>query len=666
MVKAFARGRGVRLGIVAAVSVALAVGASAGCSQTDRASEPVDITVDQPEEPAAGSGSTGTEPDPESAEEVTGGEPEPAADGAGGLEGAGAEDPDSGRSNDEAAASAAAAPEQFSTGPVLEWTEIDPGFDDLFELKPVGDGRVLARAWTDGEGQGLFGRRVVVSANGTDWAEVPTPEGIFPEQVNISSDRWVVTGQSLDSDWLGEAVDRVFFSDDQGSTWTEMVIELPSSSTSPYAVEWGRVSSVLVSGEQVVLAVSGFTMIDGQTLLEDIGRLPAGKTVVLAAPIPDGVSFTLIDSDVENPYGSVTSAAWSLAAIYSQLGEEALPELNFEELVLTYDEVDFTEAERFDLFSPGSGPLTRILAGDATATEVVAGFEGVVLSGAATDEGFIVTAIDDSGERILSSRDGLVWSEDPSVDPGSSGGTIAADGTIWRVASVTGGSLDIQRARVGYVPATVATFDGLQYPGPLALGPAGFVLVAQRDLSRSLRTDQGLPAEGRVARDGYELRYNEAERSLTLWDLATDTAIYEFGPEEMQGDTPPDGVRMVADGRGAGIVFEDPETGADLVTFPTDDMAFLVGMASAQQDAASSGAPAEPELWVGWSADGRAWGWQSLADAFGIHDAGIWPEFAVGHDFVLARVATFQPADPADPADQGNFLPKRWFLARAP
>ncbi len=659
---------------MAAASVALAIGAAAGCSQTDRASEPADIIGDQPEESSTGSGATGTEPDPESSAEVPGGEPEPADAGApdqtagdGAPEGAGGadvEDPGTGGSDDEAATSAAAAPEQFSTGPALEWTEIDPGFDDLFDLKSVGDGRVVARAWTDGEGQGLFGRRIVASANGTDWAEVPMPEGLFPEQVNISSDRWVVTGQPLDSGWTEEAVDRVFFSDDQGSTWTEMVIELPSSSTSPYAVERWRASSVLVSGEQVVLAVSGFTTIDGQRLLEDVGRLPAGKRVALAVPTPDGVSFTLIDSDVENPFGSVTSTAWSLAAVYSHLDEEDLPELNAEDLVLTYDEVDFTEAEMFDLFAPGSGPLTRILAGAGTTPEVVAGFEGWGLAGAVTDEGFIVTALDYDGERVLSSRDGLVWSEDPPLDPGSFGGTIAADGTVWRVAFETGGSLDIQRAQVGYVPATVVTFDGLLYAGPLVVGPAGFVLVAQRDLSRSWRTDQGLPAEGRVARDGYELRYDEAERSLALWDLATDTAIYEFGPEEMQGDTLPDGVRMIADGRGAGIVFEDPETGADLVTFTTDDMAFLVGMATSEADAAASSVPAEPELWVGWSPGGRAWGWQSLADALDIDDASIWPEFAVGHDFVITRVATFQPPDPADPADEGHFLPKRWFLAR--
>ena len=612
---------------------------------------------------------------------MPGGEPEPAdarapdqSAGDGVSEGAGARDLEIGGSDDEAAASATTAPEQFSTGPVLEWTEIDPGFDDVFDLKSVGDGRVVARGWTDGEGQGLFGQRVVVSANGTDWAEVPMPDGLFPELANIASDRWVVTGQSLDSGWPEEAVDRVFFSDDQGSTWTEMVIELPSSSTSPYAVELWRASSVLVSGEQVVLAVSGLTTIDGQTLLEDVGRLPAGKRVAFAAPIPDGVSFTLINSDVEDPYGSVTSPAWNLAAVYSHLDEEALPELTSEELVLTYDEVDLSEAEMFDLFAAGSWPLTRILVGEGTTPEVVAGFEGWVLSGAATDEGFIVTAVDDGGERVLSSRDGLVWSENPSLDPGSSGGTIAADGTIWRVAFETGGSFDIQRAHVGEVPATVATFDGLQYPRVPLLGPAGLVIIATASSGGSPRIDDGLP-EGRVARDGYELRYNEPEGGLTLWDLTEDTAVYVFGPEDMRSETPPEGVRQINDGQSVGLVFEDPESGADLVTFTGEDLASLVGMTAAELEAASSGDPEWPEQWVGWSADGTAWGWESLADAFGIDDGDIWAEFAVGHDYVIARVATFQPPDPTNDADDqsaaaqnlgGHLLPTRWFIATVP
>ena len=75
---------------------------------------------------------------------------------------------------------------------------------------------------------------------------------------------------------------------------------------------------------------------------------------------------------------------------------------------------------------------------------------------------------------------------------------------------------------------------------------------------------------------------------------------------------------------------------------------------------------------MGWSADGTDWGGQSLTDAFGIDDGRIWAEFAVGRDFVLARVATFQVPDPADRAGEtsesqdGQVLPTRWFIAKVP
>ena len=169
-----------------------------------------------------------------------------------------------------------------------------------------------------------------------------------------------------------------------------------------------------------------------------------------------------------------------------------------------------------------------------------------------------------------------------------------------------------------------------------------------------------------MSRDGYELRYNGTESTLALWDLAEDTVIYEFGPEDMQSDTPPDGVRVIEGGRLTGMAFEDPETGADLVTFTAEDMAFLLGMAAADREAASGVDPDWPELWLGWSADGTDWGLQSLADAFGIHDAFIWPEFAIGGDFVIARVASFQPPNLADPTDTGQVRPTRWFLAQVP
>ena len=558
------------------------------------------------------------------------------------------------------------APEQLSTGPVLQWAEIDPGFDDLFMLESLGDGRVTARAWADDGGQGLFGERVVVSASGTGWAEVPLPEGLFPDQVNISSGRWVVTGRYPDVDPHHIGLDRVFFSDDQGATWTEMVIELPSDSASPYAAELWRASPVLVAGERMVLALSGSSTINGRALLEDLGLLPAGKRVVFSLPTPDGVSFTLIDADASNAYASLTSTAFGLASIYGHLQEGEALAPTYDELELSYDEVGFTEDEMFELFAPRSDLLTRIFASDGSTGEVAASYEGWILLGAATDEAFLLALVNDQGETVLTSPDGLVWSASPSFGPGYFSGTVSADGTIWWAVSEREGSFDVQRAGMGETPTTVATFDGLEYPGELLVGPAGLVVVARRDRSRSLRVSRGLPEEGRVAKDGFELRYHESEGSLTLWDLTEDTAVYVFGTEVMQGPTPPDGVRVIDDDQSSAVVFEDPETGADLVTFTEEDMASLVGMTAAELRSPSSGDPDWPEQWLGWSADGTAWGWQRLADAFGIDGGGIWAEFAVGGDFVLARVATFQVPDPANDTDEGQVLPTRWFIAKVP
>ena len=609
---------------------------------------------------------------------MPGGEPAPtdASDpdqtaGGGALEGAEAQAPETDGSEDEVATSATAAPEQFSTGPVLQWTEIDPGFDDLFMLESVGDGRVTARAWADGDGQGLFGERIVVSANGTAWTDVPLPEGLFPDQVNISSDRWVVTGRYPDVDPPDIGLDRMFFSDDQGETWTEVVIDLPSDPASPYAAERWWVSPGLVSGERIVLVLSGYTTIDGQALLEDVGRLPDGKRVVFTLPTPDGVSFTLVDSDSQYSSAALPSAASSLASIYGHLDGAEQPELTYDELELTYDEVGFTEAELLDLFAPRSDLLNRIFTSDGSAGDVVASYDGWISSGAATDGGFLLSLVDDRGETVLTSPDGLAWSEGPSFGPGYFGGTISADGTFWWVVYETEGSFDVQRARLSEMPTTVATFRGLQYPGSPVMGPAGLVVTAISTATGPPGIDGGLP-ESRVARHGYELRYNEPEGGLTLWDLTEDTAVYVFGPEDMGSETPPGGVRQINDGPSVGLVFEDPETGADLVTFTGDDLASLVGMTAEELEAASSGDPEWPEEWVGWSADGTAWGWESLADAFGIDHGDIWAEFAVGRDFVIARVATFQLLDPADSAGEtsepqdGQVLPTRWFLAEVP
>ena len=76
-----------------------------------------------------------------------------------------------------------------------------------------------------------------------------------------------------------------------------------------------------------------------------------------------------------------------------------------------------------------------------------------------------------------------------------------------------------------------------------------------------------------------------------------------------------------------------------------------------------------PETWVGWSRDGVAWGFESLADAFAVpegHDA--WAQVVVGDGFVLAVVEHYPVAATAVDAEAIEIPPDapttRWFLAQ--
>ncbi len=643
--------------MVAVAAVGVAIGVVAGCSADDDLAPVPAITADQP---AAPDPESGLEPEPDLSGAATLTDPEPAAGEPDALD-TEPDGPESDTASEELAPSPATpVPQITSTGPVLEWTEIDPGFDNLFKLESVGDGRVIARAWNDGDG-GFFGQRVVVSANGTDWTEVPMPENLFPEQVNVSADRWVVTGRLPDVDRADIGPDRVFFSDDRGATWTEVAIDIPAEASSPYAGLSLRASSVLVSGERIVVSLLTSPSFDGQALLTDLGLLPPGKKVIFSLPTPDGVSFTLIDADAPYPYSDLTSTAFSLTAVYGALVFTDEHDLAYDELDLTYDEVGLTFDEMFDLANPFDVLQTRFYVSDGASGEVAASFDGLISSGAATGDGFTLMAVDDSGGTVLSSPDGLAWSEGPSLGPDFFAGTVAADGTTWTVTSGAGPSFAVQRATPGQRLATVAALDGFSDLGLLVVGPAGLVLIATaQDIPSGISNE---PVVTRVDRDGYELRYNEPEGGLTMWDLADGAAVYVFGPEDLRTDILPDGVRQVDDGPSIALVFEDPDTGEDLVTFTADDLAFLFGMASAQLDTAPGDEPERPLQWVGWSPDGDRWGWESLADAFGIDDSTIWAEFAVGRDFIVARVASWETSDPA--AVSGA-QPTRWFLATVP
>ena len=663
MVVARARARTTRRAVVAvAASVAMVVGGVVGWNALDRDATTTLVTAVDPPGPSTGpvpaSGASGSV--------APGGVPELEP------EAAPVEENDSSSPSDPAAAggevdvpaeSDLLTPEAMSTGPVLQWTEIEPEFIDLLGLESVGDGRVFARAFRNvGEpGSVVADEMVVATVDGTNWVEVPMPEGVSPDHLDISGDRWVVAGRDTDSGSIGDTASRAFFSDDEGTTWTELDISLPPDPTpaSPWLVDETWVTSVLVSGQNIVLVTSVHQDVDLEALVADRGLIPEGKTAVLTGWEGfDTVVFALLDSDAQSTPTSAVANAF----------DGSVPDEDI--LKLTYDELGLTDEERAVL-EPSGEISVRLLWSDGSAVEPVFQYDGWGVSGVATAEGFAVTAFGMTGAVIATSPDGIVWSEERSSALGY-GELVASGGTIWRSVSDLYGSFSVERSTLNQAPTTVATFERLQSTGVLVAGPAGLVAGAVPALRDLPQAASGMP-EGRVAKDGYELRYNEPEGGVTLWDLTEDASVYVFGPEDMEAETPPEGVREIEDGQIFAVVFEDPETGADLVTFTDEDLAPVFGLSVAELEAANGGGFEAPEQWVGWSADGTDWGWQTMVDAFDITDGEPWAQLAVGQDFVIARVEAWQVPGPGSISDgQSGTVgitsdeAPRWFLARVP
>ncbi|WP_419920747.1 hypothetical protein [Candidatus Poriferisodalis sp.] len=80
-------------------------------------------------------------------------------------------------------------PEALSTGPLLQWTEIDLGRDIILSLQSTRDGKVVI---TTGAFDGTIA--TIVTGDGTDWETLPLPEGYAPLSIDVSGDRWVVFG----------------------------------------------------------------------------------------------------------------------------------------------------------------------------------------------------------------------------------------------------------------------------------------------------------------------------------------------------------------------------------------------------------------------------------------------------------------------------------------
>ena len=524
-------------------------------------------------------------------------------------------------------------PEELSTGPTLMWLEVDldtsTGHTNVHGIESVGDGRVLARAAGDA------GDSVVVTTDGTRWSAVPMPAGLLLEYIDISGDRWLVGGS--DTTDPGQA-GRASFSDDGGTTWTELAIApAPTEPTPSYCPEKVRVRSVMSSGDRIVVLIDSFAVLDLAALVVEHGLAPNRDSILRW----DYTAEALI-IEVGNSSSSVKVEA-------------------------THEELGLGPGQPPPCAAPDGTHTERvhIITSDGIDTERAAEYTGWAVSAAGTPDGFSVILTTPQETLLLTSSDGRNWIETPLGGYGRSEVARSSGGTTWH-ATRGDGTLHIQRSGFGEVPTTTATFEGLQ-PGVLAAGPAGVVATAWPVL-------EGLYPipDLQVTKNGYELRLNEPVGGLTLWDLAEGSAVYEFGPEVLQSDTIPEGVREITEADGSTtVVFEDPDTGEDLVAITSEDLEPDIDEMAA--GTGQRGAFEQPPTWIGWSADGTDWGWQDAAEAFGIDpgEGDPWITLAVGDDFVLARVELFRMSDASDYGGElGPYPPVddsvRWFIAPVP
>ncbi len=512
---------------------------------------------------------------------------------------------------EEPSDAAAFTPEEKSTGTVLEWTEFDPDeafgpiLGELNTIESVGDGRVLFSTF------GPSDNRVMVTENGRDWAELPLPaDNIIPRHLDIAGNRWLITGPILspnDAEPVGIPSDKVFFSDDQGATWTELAF---SSDDAPDGIS--GVIAAMASGERMVVAA----------------RCPSAT----AAEAQDQPSRP--------------------------------------------DNVVFL---RLGIFFSDGGPA-----------DLVAEYPSWNTTGYATADGFHLTLFSEEENIRLFSPDGRQWSEDSIGYGDIEGFTFSAGNmaTIWTTGPTDGDSRIERFPGVYGLAPVVALPDGISWINDLSVGPAGVAVVAQPGTPFGSQ----LPTELRIEKEGYELRYNEPEGGITLWDLSQDAAVYIFDLGDFDEGTPvPEGVREVEVGDNGPdgldlLVFEDPDTGHDLVAFSREELLLqiMTAFTSLATDKADRFERPGPE--VGWSAAGSDWEWQTIPGAFGLTGltemesalAGV--TVAVGGDFVIARVQTFgtddvrtYPAEYSDtpPGEDGQSTsmgfspqPPRWFIAK--
>ncbi len=540
----------------------------------------------------------------------------------------------------EAADAEPPTPQSLSTGPTLEWEELDAaamGSELLlaYGLISTGDGRAVVQASSPD------GNKMLVSEDGREWTALSIPAGLTVDSVDITGDRWLVSGQRFDGTGIENMV---FYSDNQGGEWEDLGLPLAGPA------ERVDLAAALVSGQNILVAVKAANRID------------VASVIVARGLVSD-----------ESEIAGWTSLEGDMVRFTRDLDSPA------ESFVLTPEEQDLLFGQRKEVI--------RFYRSQGGPAQAAAEYPGWSIAGRSTSDGFRFVLFSDEGDFLLTTADGRQWERSPLDGSQATSFGVAAlyHGSSNEVVWTSGGAvgdLRVERGNGAYAPALVAELpEGIRQVDRLAVGPAGVAAWAAPGVPSGRGGD---PQVGLVRKGGFELRFNEPLGGATLLSLADQEPVFVISPQEMAAESPPEGMRLVdgASGDVEQVIFEDPASGEVLVAFSQDELA---SAAPAPVPEGSDFGQSEPYLppgqWIGWTADGQNWGWQSAAEAFGLdQDSEASVELAVGADFVIARVQAYQvvadsaPESQSDTADAGQSgddfavameaLPARWFIAR--
>ena len=487
-------------------------------------------------------------------------------------------------------------------------------------------------------------------ATGLVWTEVDLADALGADETSTIQLQSVGDGRILAMSFVDRGMDSILVTEN-GREWTP--ISVPAG-----FLPW----SVDITGNRWL--VQGWD-----------STLEAPGTQILYSD-DEGANWTEIVVDL----ASFDGRAWVVDAIVA--GETIVVMVQSD----TW-QPDIDQGLDDDMAYEPSEERVHLFLSDGEPAESVVEFPGWASGGYGASDGFHLIMYGPDGDQLLTSPDGRGWTR-TAVDVEV---TDSARNEVW-TAEEGYTEYRIERFEGVYGSGQVLTLpEGIGWVPGLAVGPAGIAMLG----------GPASPFEGSdgdftmpdivIEKDGYELRYNQPEGGITLWDLEGDSAVYVYDAETIQSldETPPMGVREVEDEQGhVMVVFDDPETGAELVAFSGERLEAAVTEAMIKEEGSAAYLGYDPHNYmVGWSREGLDWQWQTLQEAFGLPErsdeanSSTEVQVAVGQNFVLAQVQTFEfpeadidedfnvgvgDAQPSalHTAPEISASPHRWFIAQ--